>query len=373
MFSGRQRGLSLSELQKRMIWHLRVYGPTARSQLAAALGQSNAAITRFSRELINLGLIREEEGLNTRIKGRPMVPLGISGDGAFAAGATYHPGWLEVMLVDFAGTVLARDSLPFESKSPRDFALAVDKRLTMLAARLGLTQRRFLGLGVAVPGYLVGAEERRAVVPWLAGWRNQPLIPLFSDILDMPIWIENDATAAALAEYYQERIVRNHRTILMLFLGHGLGGGIVAERELYRGEYGNAGEIGRLFPLSPQRPSGIDLIGTLRGHGIDIKDLRGLQSLLLLHPTLFEQWMDRVARQIAPVIAAGTAWLDPGAIVISGALPPELPAGIAARLQDWEKNDYAAPRPRIIASELCSSAVCIGAGLVPIHAQTSRR
>jgi predicted NBD/HSP70 family sugar kinase len=373
MRAGRRHTISLSDLQKRIIWHLRVYGPTPRSQIAEALGQSNAAITRFSKELIGLGLIQEEEQLSGQGRGRPMVPLGVSGEGAYAAGATCHPGWLEVVLVDFAGKLLAQDVTPFHSAEPLAFANAVRDRLAALAGRLGVTQRRFLGLGVAVPGYLIGPDERRSVVPWLNGWHDVPLASFFDDALGMPVWIENDGTAAALAEYYQDRIVSAFRTALVFFLGHGVGGGLVAERDPYRGEFGNAGEIGRLFPGTVDRPSGIDLIATLQGHGVDVNDLAGLDALLSDHHPIFSSWMDRVAQQLQHAIASGVAWLDPGAIVISGSLPTPLLNGLVDRLGRWEDNAYRAPRPKIFASTLGSSAVCIGAGLVPIHAVTSRR
>ncbi|WP_313536364.1 ROK family protein [Sphingomonas sp.] len=101
----------------------------------------------------------------------------------------------------------------------------------------------------------------------LAGWSDVPLAETLGDVLDMPIWIENDATAAALAEYYQPGIIDRYRSILVLFLGPGIVGGLIAARDLFRSDHGNAGEIGKLFPGEVLRPSGIDLIDTLRDAG----------------------------------------------------------------------------------------------------------
>ncbi len=374
MQAPRIRPIILSELQKRIIWHIRIYGPTSRSQLSAALGQSHAATTRLSKELISLGLIEEAGSEPLASRGRPMVPLRISGQGAYAAGATCHPGWVEVVLVDFAGHVLARLDQPFDSKDPVEFARVVETCLSQLAAKIGLTQRRFLGLGIAVPGPIVGPMERRAVVQWLEGWRDISLEEVFNYSLSVPVWIENDATAAALAEYYQENIVQRFSSALVFFLGHGIGGGLIAERELYRGEYGNAGEVGRLFPGTlEERPSGIDLIRFLNRKDIPINDLRAIDSLMDTHRPLFDTWMDRVAEQLKLAVACGTAWMDPGAIVISGALPEPILLGLAERLVNWEANHYPGQMPRIFASSIGSLAVCIGAGLVPIHAVSSHK
>lgn len=365
----RYRGISISSLQKQIIWHLRVMGPTARSELAAALEQSNAAITRFSRELISLGLVEERDAIAREGKGRPMVPLQISGSGAYAAGATCHPGWVEVMLMDFAGNVLACDASPFESDDPAAFAEAVQAHLSACSAAVGLTERRFLGLGIAVPGYLVGPNERRAVVPWLARWSNVPLREYFAELFGMPVWIENDGSAAALGEYYQENLVRTVRSALIFFLGHGVGGGVIVDRDLFRGEYGNAGEIGRLFPAGPERPSGIDLLLTLQREGVEVHDLRELGPLIASHQPVFDQWMDRAAGQLATALRSGTAWLDPGAVVLSGALPTSLLVGLSERLESVFLSDpFSGPLPRIMPSMLGSSAVCAGAALCPIHA-----
>jgi hypothetical protein len=63
-----------------------------------------------------LGCLEEQEHVVGR--GRPMVPLAISGKAGYAAGAMVHPGWLEIVLVDFAGRVLARHREDFDNDNP---------------------------------------------------------------------------------------------------------------------------------------------------------------------------------------------------------------------------------------------------------------
>jgi predicted NBD/HSP70 family sugar kinase len=362
--------ISLSDLQKRILWHLRVYGPTPRSRLADVLGQSNAAITRCSGELVTLGLAHEHAPEPRGGRGRPMLPLGLSGTGAYAAGAVCHPGWMEVMLVDFAGAIVARTTAPFDSADPGEFAAAVDAHLRTFAREQGLTSRRFLGLGVAVPGYVIGKGERRMVIDRLAGWRDVPLTAFFAAAMKTVVWIENDGTAAALAEYYQPHIVRRFGSILVFFLGHGLGGGLIADRDLYRGEFGNAGEIGQLFPDALYRPSAVDLIDTFARHGVVIPNLATFEPAHSAHAAILEPWTDRVAAQLHRAMRAGTAWLDPGAVVISGSLPPSILSDLARKLRSIDHDPRALPQPPIFPSTLASSAVCIGAALMPIHAVT---
>ncbi|WP_232318652.1 ROK family transcriptional regulator [Sphingomonas sp. TDK1] len=367
--------LMLTEMQKRVLLHLRIAGPLPRIDLAVALDTNSATMTRVTQQLVALDLVTELQAQDHGSRGRPSVPLTIAGRGGWSVGATVQPGWLELVVVDFRGQPLLHDTQPFDDPDPRVFARTLDARLRALVSQHGFLRGRFLGLGVAVPGYaLDGDLNRRAVVQRLSGWSDIPLAETFGDVLDMPIWIENDATAAALAEYYQPGIIDRYRSILVLFLGHGVGGGLVAARDLFRGDHGNAGEIGKLFPGDAPRPSGVDLIDTFRRAGVAIESLSDVAALLVPHEALIADWIERVARQLEQAVIGGAVWLDPGAVIISGALPSNILERLATRIEQLSAprhRGYQAPVPPMLPSTLGSRAVAIGAGMAPIHAITA--
>ena len=365
----------LTEQQKRILWQLRIGGPSPRIQLAETLGMNGASMTRMTQQMIALGVVEEQDSQGAATRGRPMVPLAISGHGGWAVGATVHPGWLELVLVDFSGKPLIRDSLRFDSPDPLVFARTLDARLRALAADHGFMRGRFLGVGVAVPGYRIrGDRNHRQVVDRLSGWSDVPLAEMLGDVLGMAVWIENDATAAALAEFYQKDIIGRYRSVLVLFLGHGIGAGLIAERDLFAGEHGNAGEVGRLFPTGQPRPSGIDLLHLLQAAGEAIESLSEIDALQVRQAPLIADWIERVARQLEYAVITGTVWLDPGAVVISGALPLAILERLAVRIDHLvaaRDADYRGEIPKVHASPIGSSAVVIGAALAPIHAVTA--
>ncbi len=367
--------IPLTEPQKRVLMQLRVAGALPRIRLAAMLGTNGATMTRLTQSLLAQGLIEEADPLDAGLRGRPMVPLTVSGQGGWSIGATVQPGWLELALVDFRGTPLLHDVVPFDSPDPRVFARALEERLRLHAATHGFLRGRFLGLGVAVPGYALPHDrDRRVVVDWLAGWNDVPLAQILGDALSMPVWIENDASAAALAEFYQDGIIGRYRSVLTLFLGHGIGGGLIAERDLFLGEHGNAGEIGRLFPGARQRPSGIDLLHELRDAGVAIDSLAGIAGLMDEQGELIDRWCERVIGQLEAAVLSGIVWLDPGAIVLSGALPLELLRRLADGLQAanaGRDGKYRSSLPQVHASPIGSKAVVIGAAMIPIHSITT--
>ncbi len=365
----------LNEPQRRLLMQLRIEGAASRTRLAELLGMNGATMTRLTQSLLALDLIEERDANEAVARGRPTVPLSVSGRGGWAIGATPHPGWLELVIVDFGGTPLVHDATPFDSADPRIFAQAVEQRLQVLAAAQGFMQGKFLGMGVAVPGYaLPGDRSRRIVVDRIAGWNSVPLAEVIGDVLGMPVWTENDASAAALAEYYQDGVIGRYRSVLTLFLGHGIGGGLIAERDLFLGEHGNSGEVGRLFPAQRERPSGIDLIRVLREAGVAIDSLAEIEALLGTQRPLIATWIARVVEQLHLAVMSGIAWLDPGAVIISGALPLPVIRQIAGGLSDilQERNDgYRSTLPAIRASAIGSRAVVLGAAMIPIHAVTS--
>jgi predicted NBD/HSP70 family sugar kinase len=363
----------LTNQQKCVLWHLRVIGPSTRSEVAAHLGLHAGPLTRVSRELITLGLV-EERGQVAAERGRPSIPLALDGRGGYAAGATVHPGWLEIVLVDFAGAVIARDAAPFSSADPRRFAEAIDTRLRSIAVERSLMQARFLGLGLAVPGPTAKAQaKRRRTVEWLRGWQEVDLPDFFADYLGVPVFVENEATCAGLAEFYDSRLIRSTETAIVFFLGHGVGGGVISHRNVFRGENGNAGEIGGLFPLDRPRPSAIDLLRTLQDAGAAIETLNEIDLFLDSHAATVAAWVHRAGEQLGLAIDTGVGWIDPGAIILSGTLPQPILQAIGTKITGGsDLLDYPLQRPiRFHVSRLGSWAAAIGGALIPIHGLTS--
>ena len=151
----------LNEPQRRLLMQLRIEGAAPRTRLAQLLGMNGATMTRLTQSLLALDLIEELDPHDAQVRGRPMVPLTVCGRGGWAIGATPHPGWLELVIVDFRGRPLVHDTAPFDSPDPRVFAQSVEARLQVLAATHGFMRGRFLGMGVAVPGYAVPGDRNR--------------------------------------------------------------------------------------------------------------------------------------------------------------------------------------------------------------------
>jgi len=110
---------------------------------------------------------------------------------------------------------------------------------------LGLKEGRFGGftrIGIACAGFVTGSGEIVVFSPNL-NWRNVPLARIAEKILGRPARIENDVNAAALGEH-KFGAGKGAKDLVALFVGTGIGGGIVSGGQLIRGANGFSAEIG---------------------------------------------------------------------------------------------------------------------------------
>jgi glucokinase len=109
------------------------------------------------------------------------------------------------------------------------------------------------GIGIGCGGPV--DEDRGCVltVPNMPGWENMALSDIFSQEFNAPVWLENDATAAATGELHFGAGMNVH-SFVYFTVSTGIGGGIVIDRKIYRGSSGNAGEFGHQIILPDGPP-----------------------------------------------------------------------------------------------------------------------
>ena len=149
------------------------------------------------------------------------------------------------MRVSGDGTVIAREVLP----TPADDMAATLE--TIVAAAKTVATEEVAAAGIAAAGLVETATGILRFAPNLA-WRDAPLVAFVSERLDVPVVADNDNTAAAWGEF-RFGAGRGYRDLLLVGVGTGIGGGIVADGELVRGAHGFAAEIGHIV-VEPDGP-----------------------------------------------------------------------------------------------------------------------
>jgi predicted NBD/HSP70 family sugar kinase len=102
--------------------------------------------------------------------------------------------------------------------------------------------------------------------------------------------------------------------------------------------------------------------------GARLHSLLEIESCLTRHPDVIDAWVERAARQLEEAGRSGVAWLDPGAVILSGALPQPILSALGDRLRqaEWLAESWL-KRPTFHVSHLGSWAAAIGAAWLPIH------
>ena len=156
--------------------------------------------------------------------------------------------------------ILSREEFPTAGLSweqvLEEFARRIDEKF-------GGDGQMLASIGISCGGPL---DSQRGVIlspPNLPGWDNVPIVKFFADRFHVPVHVQNDANACALAEY-RFGAGRGTRNMVFMTFGTGLGAGIVIDGKLYSGTNDNAGEIGHIR-LAPAGPVGYNKEGSAEG------------------------------------------------------------------------------------------------------------
>ncbi|MHB0913150.1 MAG: ROK family protein [Armatimonadota bacterium] len=202
--------------------------------------------------------------------------------------------------------ILDREAFPTEAgRGPEQAVARMAEAAKALRVRHGFDPT---AAGISCGGPL--DMERGAIVgaPNLPGWDHYPLVDTLSESLSVPVRIENDANACALAEW-KWGAGRGTRQMIFLTFGTGLGAGLILDGKLYGGAGHLAGEVGHVR-LADDGPVGHGKRGSFEGFcsGAGIADLAGVP-----------------AKEVAEAAKAG----DPKALAVFAEVGRRLGQGLA--------------------------------------------
>jgi glucokinase len=192
-----------------------------------------------------------------------MKTVGIDIGGTKIAGA----------LVNEAGEILRDLKVPTPANDPVALQAAVVKMVEEL--RSG---EQVSAVGVAAAGFIDAKQSVVYYSPNLS-WRNEPLKEKLEAELGLPVVIENDANAAGWAEYRFGAGAGYHH-MMMLTIGTGVGGAIVANGELFRGGFGIGAELGHMNFVPKGKLCGCGQHGCLEQYGSGTALLNSAKELV---------------------------------------------------------------------------------------------
>jgi glucokinase len=254
---------------------------------------------------------------------------------------------IKLGVVDDAGQTLIHTAIATqEPRGPEDAMRRVAEETQRLMGRLGLSPDLLVQAGLGTPGSMDLEGGMIVEPPNHPHWRNFPIRDTLARFLELPVTYINDANAAAFGEYWVG-VGRRYRSMIMLTLGTGVGGGIIVDGHLVNGANSFGSECGHLIVDS--RPDArLCVWGGGRGHLEAYASASGIvaraQELLEREPasrlavhgesltakqiylaatqgdTLARRLITETADYLAIGITSLVHCIDPGLVVLGGAM-----------------------------------------------------
>lgn len=349
--------------ERRLLTLVRDFGPLSRADLARRTGLAPLSVTRLIGDLIEEGLVVEGERVIAG-RGQPSLPLSLAPEAAFAYGVSIAEDALSVVLIDLQGRVRAQRREPFDAFD-KDAAIArLADSFDEMAGEALIDRDRLFGVGVAVSGFFTGQRRQINTPLVMEQWALADLDAEFSARFGLPVWIDNDGNAAAMGEALYG-LGKALSSFAYLYVGRGLGGGVVLDGRLWRGRNGNAGEFTGVLPPERRedRPT-LQLLRTLlEADGRRFDSIEAMLAGLPDGDPIIDRWAERARAQFEAILSAIAAIVDPEAIVLGGRLTPALADALIARSAFYTApvRDLDRAFPPLLRSRVEGDATALGA------------
>jgi predicted NBD/HSP70 family sugar kinase len=361
--------------QRVILQAIRVGGPITRVALAQITGLTPPAVANITKRLLDDGLILEA-GRVQGARGQPAMNLTINPDGCLSIGVNIDRDHITVVMLDLLGAVRARASQEIDFPLPADVAKFCKVQIRKMLAAWKGEPPRLSGIGVALPDDLGRVDLPHRPENYDV-WSTADIGKLMSDILPLPVFLENDAAAAALGELQFGHGLRQPSFFYVL-VSSGLGGGLVIEGDYFRGAQGRSGEIGFLPVSLPETKARAlqevvslsALYVHLEAGGIVVTRPDQLAELTPQGQALVEDWLALAAKLLIQPFVSISCLVNPQAIYVGGRLPTDLLDRLVTAVNDRLAAIADVPAlARIERAATSADGPAVGAALLPFMAQ----
>ncbi|UDF31974.1 UNVERIFIED_ORG: ROK family transcriptional regulator (plasmid) [Roseateles sp. XES5] len=357
---------------------IRLNGPLSRADLARATRLTKQAVSNLVESLEADGLVASQ-ALVRGARGQPSTPYDLVPEGAFALGVQIDRELARVVAVDLLGREHARAVANLPPGDPaggsRVILDLIETVRAELAARIPVSAQRLTGLGVAMPGPfgLEPPDDDR----WMMGkWQTFPLLETLSAGSGLQTSLQSDATACATAER-MNGAADGLDHVVCLYLGYGIGAGLILGGELYTGSHRNAGEIGMVLfsrggtvlPLE-HRASLASLFQLLGLDSATTDAYDAVERLAEADDPRILSWLAGAAADFRQAVHMVETLFDPQTVILTGSAPQPLARRLFEAIFPLMPSNVERPDrtlPRLQLGTMDPWAVALGAAADPIR------
>ena len=355
---------------------IRHHEPVSKAEIAAHTGLSAPAVSTLVGMLLDSRIVLEA---NKRYGGRgqPAQELILNPSGGAAIGLHLDRDHITAMLVNLCGQIQVQLSRELSYPTPAEGIGAMTDMIGELARRGEVHLGDIWGIGVAAPGPfdpVSGVLNQPYDFP---GWDGVPLIDELRQATGRPVYLEKDASAAAIGERWQGAGTA-YTDFLYVYLGMGLGSGLVLDGQPYRGTTGlaaNLAQVAAIMEGANPAPNGVTLARlyqTLAQTGIIVRQPRELSVLYRQgHPAL-QDWLGCTADVLLPCLRIVDELLRPQAFLFGGRLPADLTDVLITEMRQRLITQPSSALTAVFKrGALQDHSACVGAAIRPLFEEIS--
>lgn len=353
----------LSEAERAILGLVLRRGPLTQTQIAKSIDRSQQTVSRLLAGLVKRGALRQGDRVSSGKRGQLSVNIEIVPDFAYTFGIGILWDALSATLMDFSGKVMDSRLTTMTSMTHDKVVQTLRQMLGELISQWSIDAGRVFGAGVGIPGTFMRESGQVNTPLILDEWTDMKIEAVLADDLELPVWVENDGNAAAIGESLFG-VGRRVADFVYLYVATGLGGGVIHDGELLRGNYGNAGEVAQLLPPNIYPHPNLELLRKLVcKHGVQIDTVSELVAEFDVDWPGVDEWIVRSRDSFSLIASASAALLDPDVIVIGGRIPKSLAEAVIPHIElyDQRRRSDERPLPEIVAAEAEGDAAAMGA------------
>ena len=220
-------------------------GPISRIAIAKRTNISKVAVSEIVGRLDEAGYILEiGKGSSTKKGGKRPTLIKLNPCNGYVVGIEIRRVRTVVALANLESKIVDREQIEYSAGAPMEEVLPrIFEKIEFLMRNNKIASGKLVSIGIGLPGFLDYKKGNLIFADTLKGWADRPLAETFKDRFKVPVIIENDVNAVTLGEHLIGAGQASDNMVC-IWIGEGLGAGIIVNGELIRGDYGSAGEIG---------------------------------------------------------------------------------------------------------------------------------
>lgn len=364
------KGKKLFQEQERLVIKHAFFSSATQRDIIDQTKIPQQTISRIVKSLLERKVLQQISRESDGSRGQPGYFLECYPDYAYCVGIAILTDSISISIMDFKGSVVFSGQLNLANMSVKNVMTHLRALFDDAINKSNISAAKILGIGVAISGYFIDNQNKINTHNMLNEWAEIDIAKLISNEYHYPVWVENDATAAAAGEGIVG-IGKQTSNFVYLFISTGFGGGIIINGDVMRGTHGNAGEVGDMIP--PKlfvHPNLENLRQILINNDVNIKTICELLESFDINWPGNAEWVYKVKDAVSLVASSSAALLDIQAIVIGGHIPKELAKLLIQDIQIYaqHRRSSSRPVPEILLSQTDFEPVAVGAASIPFRA-----